>query len=169
LLLKSLYGIAVAVYVYPLLDLMYTVIPVRPDVLQWRFGTVGFGAQTLWSQLLGLGLAAWVAWTAEHKIVLKVLAIYCFVLVVVLTVIAGGAALDYLQLRRSIVQGLKTKADFAAFRMFAQLGIAWLVALPLGIGAWRASRLFAGVSRSGNDRLGVVFGVGAKQSSRGAT
>lgn len=167
LLFLSMYGAAFALYLYPLADLLYTLIPFNLGSVQWRFGAAGFGAQTLWSQLLALALVALSAWYTGHRIALRLLAGYTLVLVLVIGVVGVLTSLDYLQLRRAIVQPMKPKLDAAAVRLYVQLGVAVAVAVPLALGSWRAGRSPT-VKRRG-DELGRLYGVRAKQSSRGAT
>ena len=168
LLFTCLYGAAAAMYLSPLADLLYTLVPFEAGAVQWRFGAVGFAAQTLWSQLLALAIVAILAWVKGHRWVLRAISLYGVLLIVVIVAVGGLTVLDFLQLRRAIVQPMKPKLDMAATRLFVQLGMSALVALPIAVSAWRAARAPV-VSRSTGDELGLLYGVRAKQSSRGAT
>lgn len=163
-----MYGVALALYLYPVADLFFTMVPVRPDSVQWRYGAVAFGAQTLWSQLLALGLVGVVAFWLGHRIMLRIVGIYSFVLALIVVAAIGSAALDFVQLRRATSPMAYRKFDAGAYRLFVQCGLSVPILAVLGWGALKAGRELT-LSRRKKNELGVVFGVGVKQSSRGAT
>lgn len=168
LLFTCLYGAAVSLYVSPLADLFYTLIPFDGGVVQWRFGAIGFAAQTLWSQLVAIAMVAVVGWIKGHRWALRLVSTYCALLALALVAVGAVTVLDFVQLRQAVVQPMKPKLDAAATRLFVQLGVAFFAAVPIGISAWRAGRS-PNMGRTGGDELGVLYGVRAKQSSRGAT
>lgn len=167
-LMVSLYGVALALYLYPIADLAFTMVPVRGDAVQWRYGAVAFAAQTLWSQLLALGLVSVVAFLLGHRIVLRLVAVYCVVLSLIIVAAMASAALDFVQLRRAASPLAHPKFDAGAMRLFAQCGLSVPILILLGMGSWKAGRGLAS-SRTKGDELGVVYSVGVKHSSRGAT
>ena len=166
LLLASLYGISFALYAYPLIDLLYTLVPVQLGSVQWRFGAVGFGVQTLWSQALALGLAATVAWFLGHRIVLRIVAVVCVLVVLADVAALLGASLDFVQIRKILTVVVRTKFDAVGARLFLQGLLAIPVFVVLGVGAFRAGKDRT-PSRKDGDALGKVYGVGVKQSARG--
>lgn len=169
LLITSLYGVAIALMLYPLMDVIAGVVPVNFGSVQWRFGAVNFIAQTFWSQLLALGLTAAIGWLRGDARVLRTVAVICVLLVLAVVVLAALAALDFVQVRQMVLHAAKPKIDVAGGRLIVQLATSVLVAIPLGLGSWRAGQALRVSERKGTDKLGVVYSVGAKQSSRGAT
>jgi hypothetical protein len=168
-LVGSLYMVALALAVYPALDVLAGVVPVDVGSVRWRFGAAHFIAQSLWSVMAGLVVASLVAWRLEHRGVLLLVVIMCVLVVLGAGVLGLLAALDFVQVRQMVVQAAKPRMDVSGLRLGLQLGMAVLVAVPLGAGSWLFARSLRTKGRGrSKDTLGVVYGVGTQQSSRGA-
>lgn len=164
----AFYVVAIAFLVYPLTDLAFTLVPLSLNSVQWRFGAVGFTGQTMWSQVAGVAIAALVAFWLNHRAVLRVVGIYGLLVAAVMVVLLVMASLDFLQLRKSVGYTIRPKFDAAGLRLVVQCALSCPL---LGWFGWSALRVGRSPSSSRNrgDQLGVVYGVGVKQSSRGAS
>jgi hypothetical protein len=69
----ALYAFALVLVTSPLIDLLSTAWPPRFGDLSWRYGFFGLGAGYLHTPLIGLVLAAAVAYWREHRRVLRAL------------------------------------------------------------------------------------------------
>jgi len=169
-LLWALYLVGLAVWGFPLLDLLVTLIPVELGSEQWRFGAAGFGLQTLTTQLVGITLMLFAAFSLEHRGAARLLAVVCALIALAAAGALGFVALDYLQIRRTVPDPLRFRFDVAGGKIMLQGALGALVLAWLAFGVLRATRSekVRSSERASIDS-GLVVGIGAKHSTRGVS
>jgi hypothetical protein len=144
-LLKGMYPVALAIMLIPIFEMSVGigVWPPRLWDLNWRFGSIGMLLKSLVVPLFGLGIASTIAAFLEQRRVLRMFACIGIALSALIVVAVGIFALDYLQLRNVVPVQIKSAMDKTAFTAVT-IGILLVpVAMGIGIGGWKSSRLKA--------------------------
>jgi hypothetical protein len=116
------YLILGAMIIFPLLDAVLTVWPLRLGEVSWRFGAVGIFSRGLMSPLFGLILMYGLALIYEHRVVQRVVAVLAAIAATAVASAAVLFVLDALQMRGQVQPQMKTAFD-----------VATVVALVVGI------------------------------------
>jgi hypothetical protein len=96
---RGLYLFSLVLVTSPLIDLVSTAWPLRPTDLSWRYGFIGLGAGYLSTPILGLVLAAAVAYWQGDAGALRTLGILSAVVAVAMLPLLAMWPLDFLQMR----------------------------------------------------------------------
>jgi hypothetical protein len=157
--------------IFPLIDLILTVLPFHPGTVMWRFGTVGLLSSAIGAPLLVLVLIYAVAlWAGDRPGVITV-SVLAALICVVLLIGAGSFTLDALQMKGQVNPQAMDKFKVASAMALLKLVVLGLSAAVLAISAWRSSRgAKRVVARAGRPNAGLVVGQGAAPApTRGTT
>lgn len=139
-LAPALYAVGTVLFLFPLLDLLLTLLPFERASAEWRFGAAGFGLQTLTSQILALGLLMTVAVMADHRRVARTIGFVCLLIALVAAGVTVSATLDFLQIRRTVPVVAKPRFDYAGIKFLLQGVLGIPVLAGLAIAGFRATR-----------------------------
>jgi hypothetical protein len=134
-----LYLLAVILIVVPLTDAALSTMPFHPRNVQWRFGAIGLFTNTMLTPGLGFMMAVVTAATLEHVRTQRVLAILCWIGVVVLLGLLVVFALDALQ-TRALVRPEMTRQFVIASAVAAGKLVLWAIAFVVFARASRVPR-----------------------------
>jgi hypothetical protein len=134
----AVYGLAILLVVFPVVEGILGAWPLRFGDLRWRYGFIGLFSRSFTAPLFGVFLALVVGAICQHRVFNKVLAIACFVWVGVALLAMGSFSLDGLHMRATVPA--EGTAGFAASMLlaFTRYGIGMVVALLLGVAGWHA-------------------------------
>jgi hypothetical protein len=138
LLTTSAYLVALTLVLYPILDTVLAVWPLRPGESTWRFGATGLLSRTLMTSSLGLLLTMVIALVAGHRVALRAAALASAAAAVTLLALSGMFALDVLQTRSSVNPQAKTAFDVASAVALIKMGLGVALAAGLAVGGWRS-------------------------------
>lgn len=138
--LPWIYPLAALLVVVPLLDVAARTWPAAPRDLEWRFGAMGIAFNTLVTPLLGAGIAMLVAALADHRRLLRFLAVVATCAGIALMAALSIFILDALQLRPTVPVDAREDYDAAAIEAFIAGALCVPVVLILGTGGWAATR-----------------------------
>lgn len=146
--LKGLYPVALVIIANPLIDLVLGAFPPKSGHydLQWRFGTIGILLKSLVVPFFGLGIATSIAAFLGQRRTLRAFGAFALLVGVLTLGCVMLFTLDYLQMRNNIVPVLVPPVRKAFISAFIIGAMMVPVALSLGLGAWKASRI-SGSSR----------------------
>lgn len=157
-MLAALYPLGVVVALVPLVQVVTKVWPLKPGALNWRFGAIGLGIDSLLPVLLGMGIILAVAAALDHGAVVRacaVLSLAGFVLLAAALVVFG---LDYVQLRATVPVAPRHALDVVTMRSAILAVLTEVVAASFGIGGWRATKGGVAAARRARDQhVGVVI------------
>jgi hypothetical protein len=139
--------LALLLIVEPLSQWMVIVWPMHPDVVQWRYGSIGLLEERLTLPAVGLFMAILAASLLEHRAVQGTLAGLSLLAAPALAVLAVTISLDGLQLRYSVRTEQLRGFELSLARTVLVLLYAAVVAAVLGRAALKARRK-KGSSRS---------------------
>ncbi|HEX5385182.1 MAG TPA: hypothetical protein VFW66_00630 [Gemmatimonadales bacterium] len=154
---RALGAVAILLIVTPLVDLVGTVLPLRPSEVAWRFGTYGLLTSALVTPIVGLALLLALGAMMERRGLLLTVAVVSGVLVVIVLGWLALFVLDFIQLRQAVAIGNKASYDAAAVKaaVYAAVEAITLAFLAFGISDTRRWALPAhGTSRG--QPLGLV-------------
>jgi hypothetical protein len=137
LLTTSAYLVAITLILYPILDTVLAVWPLRPETT-WRFGATGLLSRTLMTSSLGLLLTMVIALVAGHRMALRAAAVASAVAAVTLLVLSGLFMLDALQTRANVNPQAKTAFDVASAVALIKTVLGAALAAGLAVGGWRS-------------------------------
>jgi hypothetical protein len=138
LLTTSAYLVAITLILYPILDTVLAVWPLRPGETTWRFGVTGLLSRTLMTSSLGLLLTMVIALVAGHRMALRAAAVVSAVAAVTLLVLSGLFMLDALQTRANVNPQAKTAFDVASAVALIKTVLGAALAAGLAVGGWRS-------------------------------
>jgi len=139
----ALYPLAFAIFWVPMVDMIAGSVPVMLDNVAWRFGVLGLLLKTTLVPLMGLAMASTIASFAGHHGLLKVLSIVGFLAAVCLFAGTVLFALDFLQVRGTVGQNQLAGVQRAVLTALCIAGLQIPVAIGIGAGAWKSSRITA--------------------------
>jgi hypothetical protein len=139
--LFGMYPVAVAVMFVPMVDLIAGSWPLNPGSMSWRFGVLGLLMKSLLVPMMGLAFATLIAAFLEQRRMLRFLSVVGLLAAVLIVACTVTFALDFMQLRPSFVTAVKVQMDKATMTAVLIAGLVFPVALGIGIGGWKASRL----------------------------
>lgn len=150
------------------LDLVQSIWPLRIGDVQWRVLSIGLMSRMLIPPLLGLVLAYVAALLAEHRGVLRTLAVVDGLLALGLLAGLGFYALDALELRARLAQG-NQNYDLGISFSFVKYLLGFALLVWLTIGQWRSA---SGMRKGGRRQAAepataVVFARGDKADKAG--
>ncbi len=159
-MLGAFYPVAALLILSPLLDVAGAVWPIRAGEVSWRFGTMGLITNGLVTPILGLALIQLIGTFAEHRGVVRFVAIIELVLGVLVLIGLALFVLDYLQLRPTVAPNAQAAYDLAAVKaMFIALletiVLGWVGRAGLKFGPRGSGR---GGSRDRSESLMVGMG-----------
>ncbi len=157
------YLLAAILIVFTAMDLLQTILPIRVQDVQWRVVSIGLLSRIMVTPVLGLVVVYAVALLAEHRRVLRTMAVLDGVLALIVAVGLAFYALDALELRARLTQGSRNY-DLEISFSFAKYILGLVVLVALTIGPWRAATSIGrGSRRQGSEPASpVVFGRGKK-------
>lgn len=150
----GLYLFAATLVTSPLVDLLTTAWPPRAGDLSWRYGFMGLAAGYLQTPLLGLVLAAAVAYWQGHAGALRALGAVSVAAAVILLPVLAFWPMDVMQMRAlrqpEVQQGVAIGGAIQELKYV----FAFVVLGALGTGALRTSAELARAQR--RDAPGIV-------------
>jgi len=132
------YLLAAILVMFTALDLVQSVWPFRAGDVQWRVLSVGLTSRMLIPPLLALVVAYAAALLAEHRKVLRTLAVLDGLLAVALLAGLAFYALDALELRARLTEANQNYDIGIAFS-FVKYFLSFVVLAWLTLGQWRAA------------------------------
>lgn len=127
------YVILCTTMVFPLLDWLVPLIPLRPLTIGWRFGAVGMLSSALGAPLLLLFLIYALAWFSGDRKVMVLCAVLAGLFALVAIVGAGTFTLDALQTKRRVQAAAQSKFLLVSGEALVKLAIEGLGALVLAV------------------------------------
>lgn len=141
-LARGVYLLAFTLVFWPMADFATNVWPIRPGDVQWRYGVGGLLASFLHTPMLGLALAALVAWRLQQPKALKTLAAVQALLAAALLAVMALFALDALQVRATRPDEMLPAFGAGALIAEAKHLTAAVTLAVLALGCWgSAARL----------------------------
>jgi diacylglycerol kinase len=125
---------------FPVVDAVLTIWPFRVGEVAWRFGAVGIFSRALMTPLFALVLAYALALLLEQRIMQRVISIVSVLGSLALLSASIFFMLDSLQMRSQVQEQMRTAFDVASTVALIKIVVVGLVAMLLGIMAFRASR-----------------------------
>jgi hypothetical protein len=138
LLTTSAYLVAITLILYPILDTVLAVWPLRATESTWRFGATGLLSRTLMTSSLGLLLTMVIALVAGHRMALRAASVASAVAAVTLLALTGMFMLDALQTRATVNPQAKTAFDVASAVALIKTVVGAALAAGLAVGGWRS-------------------------------
>jgi hypothetical protein len=123
--------------VFPLLDLLVSVLPLRPATVVWRFGAVGLLSSAIGAPLLILFFIFVLAYFSGDRKVMVVCAAIAALIALLMIGMGGTFALDALQMKRRVQAAAQPKFLMACAQAMLKLGAEGLAALVLAVSAFR--------------------------------
>ena len=123
--------------VLPLLDLLVSVMPLRPTTVVWRFGAVGLLSSAIGAPLLILFFIFVLAYLAGDRKVVVLCAVLAALIALTMIAGAGTFALDSLQMKRRVQEAAQSRFLLASAQAMMKLGLEGLAALVLAVSAFR--------------------------------
>lgn len=121
--------------------------PVKPESVEWRFGTFGLLATRASALLVGDAMLFAAAIGLGHAMVLRILGALHLLLAAAVGAALVGFALDMVQIRRLVSDRAERRFDSAALRAAITAGLGIVVLGWAGIAALRAGRTSSGKRR----------------------
>ncbi len=164
------YLTALALLVFPIVDVTVASWPLRTGSVAWRFGTVSLVGRTLITPLLGLLLACALAAVLEHLQALRTFSVLNALATLGLAGLAVLYVLDALQLRGQVGIDQVARFQLGSAATLAKLGLGALITLTLAVVSWGISGAMAArVRRAQADEGGrIVAPTGSGSSARPA-
>ena len=131
----AVYFVGFLCLLFPLVDLVTNVWPLRVGDVQWRYGAVGLGSGFLLTPLLGLALIAALATIQSNAFALRVAGVVGLLAAVVLGAVTLLFVLDALQVRVGIQAPDRAFFRTAVLRAFGKNLLGAIAFGALGIGA----------------------------------
>ena len=123
--------------VLPLMDLLVSVMPLRPATVVWRFGAVGLLSSAIGAPLLILFFIFVLAYLSGDRKIVAVCAALAAVIALVMIAGAGTFALDALQMKRRVQEAAQSRFLLASAQAMVKLGLEGLASLVLAVSAFR--------------------------------
>lgn len=153
----GLYLFGVALFFWPLADLLTNTMPPHPGSLQWRYGFGGLMAAYLNTPTLGLVLLTLVAFWLRHTKTLRLISVLELLFALGLIVVLVTFALDLIQVRAARPESARPAVLAGGIIALLKHGAGATVLSLLGIGGWRtATRLARRASQDDPGEAGVV-------------
>lgn len=148
--------------VLPMLDLLVSVMPLRPSTVVWRFGAVGLYSSAIGTPLLILFFIYVLAHLSGDRKVRIVVGVISALIAVSLVAAAGAFILDALQMRQRIQPAAQTRFMTASVQAMLKLALQGLAALVLAVSVFRSSKAakLAPAARTESGRSGSPLLVG---------
>jgi hypothetical protein len=157
-LIAPLYLLAFLLVATPLMDFISSIIPLRPEDIEWRFASVGLLSGFLLTPLLGIALAIGVAHLGRHLRFQRIMAIANLVIAVACVGLMVFFVLDIFQLKAA-VQPEAAEPFQSAARKAVIKHVSFFVALgSLGWGGLRMSR-WSAPDESRRPQASVIVGA----------
>jgi hypothetical protein len=131
------YCILAIAMILPLVDLLIPLSPLRPTMLQWRFGAVGLLASAIGAPLLVLFLIYVLAYFSGDRKVMVACAVMATLIALTLFGGAGAFALDALQMKRRIQDAAQARFIVASGQALLKMGLQGLASLVFAVSAFR--------------------------------
>lgn len=126
--------------VLPMLDLLVSVMPLRPSTVVWRFGAVGLYSSAIGTPLLILFFIYVLAHLSGDRKVRIAVGVIAALITVSLIAAAGAFVLDALQMRQRIQPAAQTRFMTASVQAMLKLALEGLAALVLAVSVFRSAR-----------------------------
>ena len=134
------YLVGLLLTLLPLIGVLIQTFPPHPGDVTWRFGAAGTYGSVLLTPLLGMFLLFAVALLAEHRGIMRVLAVANAAVVVGCLIAIGLFSLDVLQIRATVTAAAKTRFALGGLTTAGQYAAAGFVSAILSVQAWRAAK-----------------------------
>ena len=140
----------------PALDLLVSVMPLRPSTVVWRFGFVGLFSSAIGAPLLLLFFIYVLALFAGDRKITVLVGVVAAIITFLLVAAAGAFILDALQMRQRIQPAAQTRFMTATVQAMLKLALEGLASLVLAISVFRSLRAVkvAPVARTDSGRSG---------------
>jgi hypothetical protein len=134
--------------VLPLIDLIMSVMPLRPSVVVWRFGAVGLFASAVGAPLLILFFIYALAVALGDRKAIVFCGSVAAVMSVLLVTGAGAFALDALQMKARVQPVAMQRFYMASMQALLKLGLQAIAALVLTVSAFRAAKVIKATAKA---------------------
>lgn len=139
--LRFAYPLAFALILSPIMELAARLWPLQLYLVQWRFQSELAVINASSTLLLGVVLMGAIAWATESVGMLRVVAVFCGVLGLLLLPTIVMFMLDGEQVRQMAQSNIRASLRNNVFVAFLKGGLSSVAALSMGFGAWKAARL----------------------------
>lgn len=153
--------------VFPILDLVQGVWPVRMGDVSWRVASVGLFSRAMLTPILGLVVAYAAALLLEQRRVVRTMAVLNGLMTVVLLAVLGFYALDAVELRARLASENRNY-DLGIGFSFLKYGFGLAMLLVLTVSEWRTAGTMRRGSRRQAESGGVVFRAGDRTAEASA-
>lgn len=152
--------------ILPLLDLLVSVMPLRPTTVVWRFGAVGLFSSAIGAPLLILFFIYVLSVLAGDRKITMLVGIVSALICLSLVLGSGAFVLDALQMKQRVQPAAQTRFMTASVQAMLKLGMQGLGSLVLAISAFRALKAAraAPVARGTEPRAASSLLVGRSAS-----
>ncbi len=148
-----LYLLCAVLMVVPLWEFaLSTGLSVHLGSVQWRVGMVGLLSGDLAMPVFAVVLAMFLTLTLEHRRGFQLLVLVSAIAALALIVVAGGFALDAVQLRRSVVPRARHTYDLSVLRAAGALAAYIVMTTATAVVGFRWARRWARTRQRARDR-----------------
>lgn len=154
---RAAYALSTLLILLPLADIALGFFPLQPSSLRWRIGVIGLTIGALLMPLIGLFLALVTAHLSGHRRLQTVLGAVTVVIAIVIFSASLLFALDTLQLRKEIAEGVRHVYDRAAIKgVISQLFLVFVL-MFVGVSSVRTTRATRPLPARPSPRPGPVI------------
>jgi hypothetical protein len=169
LLVASSYGVLILMFVTPFAETFLSILPIRTNEVNWRFGVFGLFSRALMTPLLALAGMCGLAFVRGHRGTLRFLGGTAALLLVILVLSLGMFALDAVQARAQVTPQALSSFDVAATLAVGKILFSTVILALMAIGAWKSAGRPAQRSRADTVLLGATPKQPAAQPPRQST
>lgn len=123
----TLYGLAAIVYLFPQMDMLSSVLPLRPLDVRWRFQFTTLFGQSMLTQAMALVGAGLVARITRHKSMASLIRFVAFVEAALILPLSARFVLDFRQIRPAIKEELRGRLQIVTYKTCLELLLAALL------------------------------------------
>jgi hypothetical protein len=155
----ALYAVCAVFLISPALDLLGSVMPLKPGNIQWRFGLMVSIAPTIMTGVISLAMFSVLGVLFGHAGVLRGVGIVALVLAVMYLGMLGVFGLDLLQLRKAVPADRQVPFLTMTAKCMLQMLIGASSLALLSVGSWRVTRQKSGAAsgEGGSRRAPMVL------------
>jgi undecaprenyl pyrophosphate phosphatase UppP len=134
------YVVGALLVLVPAVEIASRAFPARTGHAAWRFGAAGIAYGQVATMLLGMFLAMAVAAVADHRRVLRGLAVLLLVGAALIVATLPVFAMDYAELRAGVDARAHAEMDRNTWKAAIVAGLVAVAAAWSGVVGWRAGR-----------------------------
>ncbi|MBI2795261.1 MAG: hypothetical protein HYX65_00970 [Gemmatimonadetes bacterium] len=116
-----LYGVALAIYLFPPLDMTSSILPIHVRDIQWRFQATTFLGQSMLTQCMAYTAATLLALLARHRLGVSLVSLFAVLEAMILLPVTAIFLADYFQIRPAIPDDLRPRLQFVMIKTTFEL------------------------------------------------